>query len=131
MDREHRSLLVKPVALRDRTGGCHSQHWAGPGNKRSGNSAWRRIGRGQRIAGWLRIVTNVEPGGSRGPAIERADFTTAQSLDAPVSPDVSAQDDFFKFLFQHQDLNYDDLKEKAGSREPLAPFSLKGYHHHY
>jgi Peptidase family M28 len=68
--------------------------------------------------------SNSRRGGS-GPPIERPDFTTAQRLDAPVPPAVSAQEDFFKFLFQSQDVNYDDLKEKVSRKEPLPGFSFK------
>jgi hypothetical protein len=64
-------------------------------------------------------------GGSGGPPIERPDFTTAQRLDAPMPPAISAQEDFFKFLFQNQDVSYDDLKEKISRREPLSGFSFK------
>jgi Peptidase family M28 len=69
--------------------------------------------------------SNSRQGGSGGPRIERPDFTTAQRLDAPIPPAVSAQEDFFKFLFQHQDVNYDDLKGKVSRREPLPGFSFK------
>jgi Peptidase family M28 len=69
--------------------------------------------------------SNSRRGGSGGPSIERPDFTTAQRLDAPSPPAVSAQEDFFKFLFQNQDVNYDDLKAKASRREPLPGFSFK------
>ena len=69
--------------------------------------------------------SNSRRGGSGGPPIERPDFTTAQRLDAPIPPAVSAQEDFFKFLFQNQDVNYDDLKGKVNRREPLPGFSFK------
>ncbi|HUK91591.1 MAG TPA: M28 family peptidase, partial [Blastocatellia bacterium] len=57
--------------------------------------------------------------------IEAADFTTVQRLDAPQAPAVSAQDDFFEFLFTGQDVKYADLKEKAEKQEPLPLFKLK------
>jgi hypothetical protein len=60
-----------------------------------------------------------------GPPIERPDFITVQRLDAPIPPTVSAQDDFFEFLFSGQQLKYADLKEKAAKGEPLPRFALK------
>lgn len=56
------------------------------------------------------------------------DFTTAQRLDAPVAPNVSAQDEFFEFLFSGADVKYAELKAKASSGEALPTFSLKNVH---
>jgi hypothetical protein len=64
-------------------------------------------------------------GGGRG-AIEQADFTTVQRLDHPLPPAVTAQDEFFEFLFSGSDVKYADLKEKAAKQEPLPSFTLKG-----
>src|SRR5215510_668464 len=63
--------------------------------------------------------------GGRG-GIEPADFTTVQRLDHPTPPNVSAQDDFFEFLFSNAEVKYAELKEKAGKQEPLPSFTLKG-----
>jgi hypothetical protein len=63
--------------------------------------------------------------GGRG-AIEQADFTTVQRLDHPLPPAVTAQDDFFEFLFSGSDIKYAELKEKAAKQEPLPSFTLKG-----
>lgn len=67
-------------------------------------------------------------GGGRGfggPPIERADFTTVQRLDALAPPQVTAQDDFFEFLFSAQPSRYDELKKKAADRDALPAFALK------
>ena len=63
--------------------------------------------------------------GFGGPPIEAADFTTVQRLDSPVAPAVSAQDDFFEFLFSGQEVTYSQLKAKAADREALPAFTLK------
>ena len=64
--------------------------------------------------------------GGRGGAIEQADFSTVQRLDTPTAPTVTAQDEFFEFLFSHADVNYAELKDKATKQEALPPFALKG-----
>ncbi|MGH9832411.1 MAG: hypothetical protein ACRD9Y_05295, partial [Blastocatellia bacterium] len=63
-------------------------------------------------------------GGRAG--IEQADFTTVQRLDHPIPPNVTAQDDFFEFLFSNAEVKYAELKEKAAKQEPLPSFTLKG-----
>jgi len=68
--------------------------------------------------------------GARGPGarggVEQGDFTTVQQLDHPIPPAVTAQDDFFEFLFSNADVKYAELKEKAAKQEPLPSFTLKG-----
>jgi len=63
--------------------------------------------------------------GGRG-GIEPADFITVQRLDQPLPPNVTAQDDFFEFLFSNAEVKYAELKEKAAKQEPLPSFTLKG-----
>ncbi|HJZ97376.1 MAG TPA: M28 family peptidase, partial [Candidatus Solibacter sp.] len=65
------------------------------------------------------------PFGPRAVPVEPADFTTAQRLDSPIAPAVSARDEFFEFLFSGQDAKYADLKDKAQKQEPLPHFTLK------
>ncbi len=72
------------------------------------------------------------PGGAGGGAgaggragIEQPDFTTVQRLDHPLPPNVTAQDDFFEFLFSNAEVKYTELKEKAAKQEPLPAFTLK------
>jgi hypothetical protein len=64
-------------------------------------------------------------GGGRGgqPAV---DFTTAQRYDQPVAPVVTADDEFFEFLFSGAEVGYSDLKARAARREPLPRISLSG-----
>lgn len=64
-------------------------------------------------------------GGIGGPQIERSDFTTVQRLDAPLPPSISAQEEFFEFLFNGQESTYAQLKVKAAERELLPIFALK------
>jgi hypothetical protein len=74
----------------------------------------------QRLAG--------PPAGGRGqaPVVDNGDFTTVQRYDAIITPQISAQDAFFEFLFSGSDVKYAELKEKADKREPLPRFTLKG-----
>lgn len=64
--------------------------------------------------------------GGAGSGAAQADFTTVQRLDQPIPPAVTAQDDFFEFLFGNADVKYAELKEKAAKQEPLPSFTLKG-----
>jgi hypothetical protein len=58
-------------------------------------------------------------------AQQNADFTTAQRYDEPVPLMVTAQDEFFEFLFSASDLKYADLKDLAEKQAPLEPFELE------
>jgi hypothetical protein len=64
--------------------------------------------------------------GRGGEPIPSADFTTAQRLDRPVPPRITAADAFFDFLFSKAPTRYDELKRRADAREPLPPFRLDG-----
>ncbi|MEK6302013.1 MAG: M28 family peptidase [Acidobacteriota bacterium] len=70
-------------------------------------------------------------GGERGQgqgglgALPEPDFTTTQRLDTPIAPSVSAQDEFFEFLFAGAEMKYAELKEKASKGEALPQFPLK------
>jgi len=78
---------------------------------------------------------NAEDGGARGfqPSrggrvlpIPAVDFTTAQRLDTPAPPNVTASDAFFEFLFSRAPEKYTELKRKAAAQEPLPSFALAG-----
>ena len=58
--------------------------------------------------------------------VDNGDFTTVQRFDAPVTPQLAADDEFFDFLFSGSDVKYAELKAKVDKREPLPVFSLKG-----
>lgn len=60
-----------------------------------------------------------------GGQADGSDFTTVQRLDAAIPPAVTAQDEFFEFLFSGADVKYTELKEKASKGEPLPGFTLK------
>jgi hypothetical protein len=61
--------------------------------------------------------------GGRG-TVDDGDFTTVQRLDNMIRPAVTAQDEFFEFLFSASDIKYADLKARAARQEPLAPVVL-------
>ena len=67
----------------------------------------------------------AQPAG-RGGQPDNGDFTTVQRYDAPVAPSLSAQEEFFEFLFSGSDVKYSELKELSTKQEPIAPFALKG-----
>jgi len=80
-------------------------------------------GRGGRAGGG---AAGQPGGGGRGAALPAADFTTAQRLDAPAPPNVTAADAFFEFLFSRAPAAYDELKRMAAAQEPLPSFRLDG-----
>ncbi|PYR72039.1 MAG: hypothetical protein DMF86_24675, partial [Acidobacteria bacterium] len=47
-------------------------------------------------------------------------------LDKKITPQLTATDDFFEFLFSAAPEKYADLKEKAQKQEPLPSFGLNG-----
>jgi hypothetical protein len=61
-----------------------------------------------------------------GPAAQRVDFQTAQRLDTPVVPAITASDDFFTFLFSGSGTDYATLKATAEKQEPLPDVTLSG-----
>ena len=62
----------------------------------------------------------------RGAPLPAADFTTVQRLDTPSPPTVTANDDFFTFLFSQAPEKYDELKRKASAQEELPSFRVSG-----
>ncbi len=72
------------------------------------------------------LPTAPAAGRGRGAAPDDGDFTTVQRYDAKVPPSLTAQDQFFEFLFSGADVKYAELKQKADAQEPLPPVALKG-----
>ena len=67
------------------------------------------------------------PGRGFGPTpVDNGDFTTVQRYQDITPPQVTAQDEFFEFLFSGSEIKYAELKDKAAKREALPPFPLKG-----
>lgn len=64
-----------------------------------------------------------------GPAPDRnsnaPDFTTTRRLDVPVPPAVSADDEFFEFLFSQAPVRYAELKRRAADQDELPTFRLE------
>ena len=88
----------------------------GQGQAGQGQGAQRPGGQGQ----------GGPPGGNQfGGPNDGSDFTTVQRLDSPIPPAITAQDDFFEFLFTGADMKYAELKDKASRGEPLPAFTLK------
>jgi hypothetical protein len=55
----------------------------------------------------------------------RPDFETAQRLDAPLAPRLTAEDALFEFVFRASGHDYADIKTRASRREPLPRVDLK------
>jgi hypothetical protein len=72
-------------------------------------------------------VSQPPAGRGRGAAqTDTGDFTTVQRYDSIITPQLTAQDEFFEFLFSGSDVRYAELKDQAVKREPLPRFPLKG-----
>jgi Zn-dependent M28 family amino/carboxypeptidase len=56
--------------------------------------------------------------------VDTGDFVTVQRYDRPVPPSLTAQDEFFDFLFSGSEVKYAQLKEAAATRAPLRPVTL-------
>jgi hypothetical protein len=54
------------------------------------------------------------------------DFTTVQRYQDPIPPALTAQDEFFEFLFSGARMPYAEIKARAAKGEPLQPFALEG-----
>ena len=113
----------------------------GAGPKGLGREYRRALfGRGRFATEQLKALAAIGPisegfgrgqGGGGGQAqiargVDQGDFTTVQRLDHPVPPAVTANDEFFEFIFSGAEVKYSELKEKAAKQEPLPPFTLKG-----
>jgi len=68
----------------------------------------------------------AQPAGRGFGQPDNGDFTTVQRFDKPVAPALTAQDEFFEFLFSGSDMKYAQLKELVANQEPIPPFVLKG-----
>jgi hypothetical protein len=77
------------------------------------------------------IGPDMPPGGTAaesatGRDSAAPDFTTAQRLDRPIPPAISATDAFFEVLFGGAPVPYAELKRRAAAQEPLPTFRLDG-----
>jgi Peptidase family M28 len=64
------------------------------------------------------------PAGRGGPV--QPDFTTTQTLNHEIPPNIAVTDEFLDFLFSGSDQKYADLKAAAQMQEDLPRFELKG-----
>ena len=77
------------------------------------------------IIGPPSVYTRSRRQGRGDGAQPASDFTTAERYDLPEPPEVTAQDEFFEFLFSGSKVTYAELKEAAGRGEPLPSFTLE------
>lgn len=112
----------------------------GPANTPEGSG--RLLGARSRLAlekGAIAVITQPQAGGrgrgappapaaapgGRGAQPDAGDFQTVQRYQDPVPPSVTAQEEFFEFLFSASDVKYAELKDKIAKREPIAPFAIR------
>ena len=58
------------------------------------------------------------------PGSQSVDFQTAQRVDAPVAPQITASDEFFKFVLSASGHDYVELKSTAERQQALPAVSL-------
>jgi peptidase M28-like protein len=78
------------------------------------------------VATITQVVPNVPPPATNVPAAQRVDFQTAQRLDTQLPPQITANDDFFTFLFSASGTEYATLRDAAEKQEPLPDIALSG-----
>jgi hypothetical protein len=84
------------------------------------------IGPASQFRGRGRSNAPAATAGGRGAAPAPPDFTTVQRYDAPLTPQLTADDAFFEFLFSAASVPYAELKAKADAGEPLPAVALDG-----
>ena len=62
--------------------------------------------------------------GGRGVLAGGADFSTVLKVDHPTPPQITADEEFHRFLFSAAPARFDELVARADKGEPLAPFTL-------
>lgn len=100
-------------------------------------SRYRRVlsGRGRHLLDQLQAGATVGPPPDRARARTRPDdappseshaphFTTAERLDRPVPPAVTADDAFYEFLLNSAPVRYAELKRRAAAGDDLPTFAL-------
>lgn len=103
----------------------------GPVSAFGGRGARPSTGAGQaaQAATPGRGATPAQPpagGRGRGAQPDNGDFTTVQRYDRIITPQLTAEDEFFEFVFSGSEVKYAELKEMAAKRQPLPRFPLKG-----
>jgi hypothetical protein len=111
---------------------------AGPKALEADNSRRLLSGRGRWLTEQMKVAAAIgpepprndqasSPANGNAPArTPRPDFVTAQRLDQPIPPSLTAEDSLLQFLFSRAPVKYEDLKKKAEAREPLTGFRLDG-----
>ena len=78
------------------------------------------------VASITQAATTPQAPPPTGPPAQRVDFQTAQRLDSPIDPQITASDDFFNFVFSTSGADYATLKAAAEKQEPLPDVTLSG-----
>ena len=69
------------------------------------------------------------PAGRGAQAPQTPDFTTVQRVDAPIVPQLTADDTFFEALFAGSGTTFADIRAKATKGEALTPLNAEGKGH--
>ena len=90
--------------------------------------------RGRNAIDGFGAVAAIGPGASTTPLApppanqpannRRVDFQTAQRVDTPVAPQITATDEFFKFVLSGSGQDYGELKSKAERQDSLPAIPL-------
>ena len=64
------------------------------------------------------------PAGRGGASAVLGDFQTVERLDKKVTPQITASDEFFEFVFSASGLSYADIKAKADKQDALPAAAL-------
>jgi hypothetical protein len=78
------------------------------------------------VATITQVAPNLQGPPATGLPAQRVDFQTAQRLDAPIAPQITAGDEFFNFVFSAAGTDYSTLRAAAEKQEPLPNVALPG-----
>jgi hypothetical protein len=78
------------------------------------------------VASITQATPSLQAPQATAPAAQRVDFQTAQRLDLPLVPQITAGDDFFTFVFSASGTDYATLKAATEKQEPLPEVTLPG-----
>jgi hypothetical protein len=78
------------------------------------------------VATITQVAPNFQAPQTNVPAPQRVDFQTAQRLDARLTPQITASDEFFTFLFSASGTDYTTLRTATEKQEPLPNVALSG-----
>ena len=122
-DYAQRSVSGKVAIFLGRTG---PKGFTAAYNRLLGARARAAIDTQHAVATITQTTPNFQAPQTNIPAAQRVDFQTAQRLDARITPQITASDDFFNFIFSASGTDYATLKTATEKQEPLPNVTLSG-----